>query len=324
MTSSSRPLAALAVVIALASAAPAWAAGPSAQDLETARALYKEGKELRAKGDLKGAYVKLLAAHSVGRTPLTGIELARVEADLGMLVEARETCLGIARMPVEPDETARSAEARSDAAKLADALKPRIASVRINVIGVDPDAALVVTVDGERVPVAALTEPRKVNPGHHVITARIEGGKDVSAPVDLKEADSREVTLSPPFPPKAPPPPLPPGAVAERHGMSGLTIAGLVVTGVGLGLGAVGGIVAIVKKGQLDCPNNQCANGQWSNLDAANTAATVSDVGFVLAGIGGVMTVIGVLVGPSKPTETKRAYILPELGAGWVGVHGGF
>ena len=124
MTSSRSLLSALALGVALAASAPAWAAGPTAQDLETARTLYKEGKDLRAKGDLKGALAKLLAAHSLGHTPLTGIELARVQANLGMFVEARETCLGVARMPVEADETARSADARTDAAKLADQLKP--------------------------------------------------------------------------------------------------------------------------------------------------------------------------------------------------------
>ena len=325
---SSRPLVlALALGVATAASAPtaARAAGPTAQDLETARTLYKEGKDLRAKGDLKGALVKLLAAHSLGHTPLTGIELARVQVDLGLFVEARETCLGVARMPIESDETTRSAEARAEAAKVADQVKGRIASVRITILGVDADAALIVMVDGERVPVAALGETRKVNPGHHEITAQIEGGKSVMAPVDLKEAESREITLSPPPAPKAPPPPPPPGTPEEKRGLSSVTIVGLVMTGVGLGIGAVGGIVAITKKNELDtsCTNAACLPAEWATIDAAKTWATVSNVGFVLAGVGGALTVIGVLIGPSK-AKKKEAYVVPDLGAGWVGVHGAF
>ena len=329
MTSSSPSVSratALAACLAIAASAPglAGAAGPTAQDFETARALYKEGKDLRAKGDLKGAVAKLLAAHSLGHTPLTGIELARVQVELGLFVEARETCLGVARMPVEGDETTRSAEARADSAKVADELKPRIPSLRITILGVDADAALVVLVDGERVPVAALNETRKVNPGHHEITARIEGGKSVMAPVDLAEAESREVTLSPPPAPKAPPPPPPPTTVEGKRGLSSVAIVGLAMTGVGLAVGAVGGIFAIAKKNELDttCASNACLPAQWETIDSAKAWATVSNVGFILAGVGGALTVIGVLTGPSKPS--KAAYVVPEFGAGWVGVHGGF
>src|SRR5512143_1729383 len=115
MTSSKRIFAALLATALFAPAA--LAANPSAEDFATARALYKEGKDLRAAGDLKGALEKLKAAHALGHTPITGIELARTQVQLGLLVEARETCLGVARLAVESDETGRSADARKDAAK---------------------------------------------------------------------------------------------------------------------------------------------------------------------------------------------------------------
>ena len=122
MTSSSRlALASLLAVLTVASVAAAQQQ-PSAADLETARSLYKQGKALEAKGDDKGALDKLTAAHALGRTPLTGIELARLQARLGMIVEAREVCLSIGRTQVASDETQRSADARTEAAKLAEAL----------------------------------------------------------------------------------------------------------------------------------------------------------------------------------------------------------
>jgi hypothetical protein len=97
------------------------------------------------------------------------------------------------------------------------------------------------------------------------------------------------------------------------------------MTGVGLGIGAVGGIVAITKKNELDssCNNAACLPTEWATIDAAKSWATVSNVGFVLAGVGGALTVIGVLIGPPK-AKKKEAYVVPELGAGWVGIHGAF
>ncbi len=325
---SSRLAARLSFCAALLVAATAHA-GPSAQDLETARVLYKEGKDLHAKGDLRGAYQKLLAAHSLGHTPLTGIELAKVEVELAMLVEAREVCLSIARMPVESDETKRSAEARDEAAKLAESLKPRIPSIAIRIAPARTTAELVVDVDGARVPSEALGEPRRVNPGAHEIHAQYAGGDTVAVSVTVREAETKEATLAPPAPKVviAPPPPPPPGQPAPRPrtGLSGLTIAGFVTAGVGLALGGISGIAAVVYKGQLNCGDAKvCTGSDIETLDSARGAATVSDVGFVVAGIGAVLTVIGFLTTPSRTAPAAQRTITPELGLGWVGVHGRF
>ena len=126
-----RAVLALALSLALtpASAALAQPQEPGAPAMATARTLYKEGKELRDKGDLKGALQKFQAAHALGQTPVTGIELARTYAAVGRFVEAREVCLWIGRTPVAGDETSKSADARADAAKLAEDMKPRIGSL---------------------------------------------------------------------------------------------------------------------------------------------------------------------------------------------------
>src|SRR5260221_7276029 len=118
MTSSEGAALVLALAVTFGSPmALAQSHTPTAQELETARSLYKEGKALRARGDLRGALEKLRAAHALGNTPVTGIELARTYATAGKLVDAREVCLGIARTAVASDETEKSAEARAEAAK---------------------------------------------------------------------------------------------------------------------------------------------------------------------------------------------------------------
>ena len=306
------------------------AAGPTAQDFETARVLYKEGKDLRAKGDLKGAYQKLLAAHSLGHTPITGIELAKVEVDLGMLVEAREVCLGIARMPVEPDESKRSAEARDEAVKLAESLKPRIPSILIRIVPAQTNADLLVDVDAVRVPSAALSEPRRVNPGTHQLRAQYDGGDVVTLTVKVGEAETKDVALSPPAPKivAKPPPPPPIGQKPPRTGLSALTIAGFITAGVGLAVGGAGGIAAIAYKSSLECDatTKVCTGSDVDTLSSANTAANVSNFGFVVAGVGAILTIVGFLTTPARPTmgQTMKPAVTPELGLGWVGVHGRF
>src|SRR5688572_2041922 len=130
MTTSSRAIVIACAVglgsLALASPLYAQPSEPSAADLESARELYKEGKELRTKGDLKGALEKFKAAHAYGGTPVTGVELGKTHMQLGELVEAREILLSVGRMKVQPDETEKSTAARTEAAELAEQIKPKI------------------------------------------------------------------------------------------------------------------------------------------------------------------------------------------------------
>jgi hypothetical protein len=186
-------------------------------------------------------------------------------------------------------------------------------------------AAPIVTVDGETVPASVLEQPRKVNPGHHVLTAHVEGGATVSATVDVAEGKEGSVDLAPP-----PAPILPKHEITvaptdhPRSGLGPLIVGGIVVTSVGLFLGATGGLYAMGKT--LDCPNNQCPQSQWQALDDARGAATVSTVGFSVAGAGVVLLVIGLLThGTSKPgMGGRRARVLPNVAWGRVGVSGEF
>ncbi len=331
MTSSKRVFA-VALAAALLAPAAALAANPSAQDFATARALYKEGKDLRAAGKLDAALEKLKAAHALGRTPLTGIELARTQAQLKLLVEARETCLGIARLPVESDETARSAEARQDAAKLAEDLRPRIASLRLHV-SLQAPAQVIVAIDGAAVPSVALAESRMVNPGHHVVTAHVEGGATVSATADLGEGQTGDVQLAPPAAPVAVQPKEPhettpaPPEMQPKRGLGGVIIAGITITSAGVVVGAIGGLVAIAGRSSLttECQGSACPIGQASrDLDAAKSAALASTIGFTVAGIGLVMLVVGLATHTSPKDSLRGLRIVPDIGLGQLGVHGAF
>ena len=61
------------------------------RDRETARTLMQQGRELTAKGDLKEALKRFKGADDIMHVPTTGLEVARTQAPLGLLVEARDT-----------------------------------------------------------------------------------------------------------------------------------------------------------------------------------------------------------------------------------------
>lgn len=341
MTSSRRRLSSVAFAVTLGLAATTAmtttrvARAQSAADLETARTLHKEGKELRAKGDLQGALVKLRAAHELGKTPITGIELAKTQVMVGQLVEARETCLGIQRVPIAADETERSSSARDEAQKLAEEVRPRIPTIVIKLTGVP--AGKVPTLLVDRIPVAAsqVGEARKVNPGRHEVAAKQGQGEEAMTIVEVAEAETKEVVLQvPPEPataetPPGPTGPQPPGAPAtEMRPRYGVAVGGFVLAGAGLIVGTATGLAVMSKKDTLDgeCINQECGTKYKEDLQSARTMATVSTVAWVVGGIGAGIGLYGLLSKTEHVKETAKTkpYVAPWIGAGSVGVNGAF
>jgi hypothetical protein len=291
---------------ALIAAAPdrlAFAQQPSASDVAQARELYNQGKDLRNRGDNVGALEKLKAAHAIAGTPLTGLELGRTYALLGRLIDAQEAFLSVARIPVRPEETSRSAEARRESAKLAEETRGRIPSLIIKITGVPADT-LAVTVDGAAVPTQALAAPRFVDPGNHVISARSTTGGAAETSLDLKEGESRTVELTITFKGTAPvaaqtapagPDWNTPTAATPQPtgGMSTLRVLGLVSGGVGVAGLVVGGIFGAMAGSassdqQSACPSvSNCPNHAQAVSDHSTfqTDSAIEVAGFVAGGV---------------------------------------
>jgi hypothetical protein len=345
MTSSRLCISALASLVTAAAlvAGPAVAQPrtPSAQELETARSLYKEGKGLRAAGNLGAALEKFQAAHALGNTPVTGIELARTYVMVGRLVEAREVCLQIARMPVASDETEKSAGARTEAAALGEELRPRIPSLSVRIEGAAAGEGVHLSIDGAEVPDVASGEPQKVNPGVHRVAARVGEGaeaREARGDAAVQEGQAAEMILtippaaalaqptahprwSHPRKPQAPAAP-PPGALAV------LVPVGFAAAVVGGAVGVLGGVSAWNRKSRLpdECLGTQCdsSNGGAADLNAARTWATVSTVGFAVAGAGAVAGVVGLLLGPRESHAAAEARVSPWIGATMAGIRARF
>ncbi len=336
----SRALSGVAFTAALIAGSPAYAQR-SATDIESARQLYNQGMQLRDLGDLKGALEKLKAAHALGNTPITGVELCKTHAALAQPVEAREVCLGVARIPPLSGETSRSQDARNEAQRIAEEQKPKIAKVRLHITGVPAGREATVTVDGALVPAAALAEARAVNPGRHDLTAKIGKGAESRSSFDLAPGETKDITLPVQAPPVEAEPvsTLPPPGQATKpppKRSNGLQTAGFVVAGVGLGIGSVAGLVALSGKSDLDktCTNNQCGTDQHDKLDSAKTWGTVSTVMFVVGGAGLLVGLYATLTAPKSAAQAPASrslalvkptlVVTPDVGPGGVGVHGSF
>lgn len=329
------------MLLVLGTAAPAFAQR-SATDIETARQLYNQGVELRDHGDMRGALEKLKAAHALGNTPITGVELCKTHAALAQPVEAREVCLGVGRIPPLAGETGRSQDARDEAARIAEDMRPKISIVRLHIMGVPPGREPIVMVDGAPVPLAALGEARAVNPGKHDVSARVGNGPETRSQVDLAPGESKDITLpvtapaqeAQPVQPYSPqggerPPP--------RVRSNGLQTAGLVLGGIGLGVGAVTGIVALSGKSDLDkkCTDKICGVSDHDALDSAKRWGNVSTTFFIIGGVGALLALYATVnppkssastaaAPPPRKADTRHVTVSPDFGPGGMGFHGAF
>lgn len=299
MTSSSRSLSrrvlcAVPFALTLLASAPALAQR-SAQDIASARQLYGEGIELREKGDLKGALEKFKAAHALGNTPLTGLELCKTHQKLNQPVEAREACLSVGRIGPIPEESQRSKDARVEAVKIAEAEKPKASSIKVKVTGVPAGFTPTVAIDGVAIPAAALNEPRPVDPGPHTVTAKVGTGQETKSTLETKEGEAKELELAvqPPAPEDKPGPGPGPGPdpgtkPPPPKSSSNASKIAFAVGGIGATLGLLGGLIAMTKEGELEknCTNKICGLDSHDTLDTANRWGTISTVSFIVAGIG--------------------------------------
>ena len=334
---SSRWVATCAAICVLL-AAPAVLAQPSATQKETARALMSEARELREQGDLVGALKRFKAADWIMGVPTTGFEVAVTQAQLGDLVEARETLRRLLALQQYPDDPPPFSEARSKARALDQQLSGRISSLRFAVKGAKKGDAYEVEVDGEAVPPALVNLPLRVNPGKHVVIARLDN-REVKREVETAEAQTLDVELA--FAKGA-------GDAADvdseagdssespnaQHATAGkrrhaptLSYVGAGVAVTGFLVGSVAGISAISHRNaaKRDCVGNQCPPSTWSDLDKAHSMATVPTVGFVVGTLGAAVG-IGAAVLGSDSKKAQAITVAPTFGqrSGGVSFEGRF
>jgi hypothetical protein len=351
MTTSNRAISFL--LAASLATAPVWSrpahAEPTAADMETARDLFKEAKKLRDAGDLKGALEKFKAAHALAGTPITGVELGKTYAANGQLVEARETFLEVVRMPPAAKESDNAKAARAEAAKLEAEIAARIPSITVKLSGVPDGATATVTIDGAVIPAAAIGQPRKVNPGKHVIAAKIGDGNASTIEVTVAEKETKDAPLTVEAPTTttsttattsgttstattsattsstATPTP----ATSEGTHLSPWFWVGVALTGAGVVTGAITGLVSTSKASSVksQCNDVHCPPTAQSDIDGAKATGTISTISFVVAGVGAGVAIVAFVTGSSSGGENKVSAsprVNFAIGPGSLAVAGSF
>jgi hypothetical protein len=331
---------ATALILATAQTAlsrPASAESPSSRR-QLARDLMKRGNELRAARDFEGALNAFRAADDIMHVPTTGFEVARSEAQLGRLVEARDTLARLAQVPARPDEPQAFKEAREYARLLDVEIGPRIPKIRLRVDVADDARAesdVVVSVDGENVPTAALDIPYALDPGKHTIVANALDGRQAKEEIIVREGEESAVVLAltsdrpaAPLQPVAHEGPRATARPASRSGLPIVWIAFGTAGGAAL-VGSVAGIASWARANSASarCNGSQCPPSTYGDIDAAHAFATVSTISFVVAGVAAAVGAVTLLTAPRSAANARTPVgrgIGPWVGVDTVGLHGVF
>jgi hypothetical protein len=298
-----------------ATAAAAPQSEPSAADRETARALLLDGRAKLEAKDFQGALRSFKAAHAIMGVPTTGLDLAKAEEALGQLVEARVTALDVTRFPLRPNEPEAFTNARAEAQALAERLAQRIPSLLITVKPCAPDAAVTVTVDGQRLPPVSLSLPRKSNPGAREIKASAPGCADEARKVDLAEGATLpvEITLAKAA---APPPKAASDEASPSFGARLSSAPAWSLVAAGAGVLAVGVSVVFIAdyaktRGTIadDCPKNTCGGYTVAQAEDATARLNRDAALFAALGAAGVASMTAGLYGilTAKPKGLGRS-----------------
>ena len=126
-------------------------------------------------------------------------------------------------------------------------------------------------------------------------------------------------------PPPTTPSPGAPAASADEGssgGVSPLVYIGFPLAGAGLVVGSIAGIAAMGAASDLkDKCTTMC---EQAEIDDANNVALVSTFGFVAAGVGTLLGVIGIFASSSDEEAAETSSLRPLVGPGLVGLRGRF
>jgi hypothetical protein len=338
------------LVASLALVAPS-AHAQTAADRATARELGLDGQAALDKKDYATAEDRFRRADALFHAPTLLLGYARAEAGLGKVVNASEAYNRIIREGVAPGGPPVFVAAVDAARGEVGAVQARIAQVTITVVGPENPS---VTLDDQPVPVAALGVKRPVDPGEHVVKATNDGWQPAETKFSVPDAGAAKAGLTMTKLPNGATAvaatgttpagatvavgattPAPAGADTGPSSSGGgstqrtLGLAAMGVGVVGLGVGAVTGILAIGKHSTLttECPQGYCYSSQaQSDLSSYHSISLVSTIGFIAGGVfaaGGVVLFFTAPHGQSAAPATGLR-VTPFVGPGSVGAVGTF
>lgn len=300
---------------------------------DKARELAKDGIKAYDANDPTKALELLTEAEGLFHAPTHTLYIARSQAKLGKLVEAKATYQKLAAedLGTKPPEIFVKAK-ESGKTELA-ALESRIPKIGIEVVPADAKG-LIVTLNGDPLPADKMRGTIEVNPGTYTLVAKGDGRDTKPEVIEAKEGAVIPVTLRIPKP-TAPPPPPP-----KASPLKGLGVASMVLGGSALVAGGIlGGLsfplrddaTALFDACESDLGKGQCTGAPAEEVTAADDKATAFGnvgIGFLIGGGALVGLGVGLFVAGNKKAPADEApptaLVVPVFGPGFAGVQGRF
>lgn len=273
-------------------------------DKATAELLFSDGRRLLQEGQLEAACEKLAESHRLDPAAGTLLNLAECLERRGLTASAWATWLEAAGSARSAGQTEREALAR----QRAEALKPRLAMLTIQVPEANRLSGLAISRNGTSLGPVLWGTAAPVDSGTQRIVASAPGHETWSAEVLASDGAATSVLVPLLGRPAALAPPLAPApgahfgnrgaeaaptlSASSRSG--GPPIGSYIAGGVGvlgLAVGTVFGLQAIKKNDQSKdedrCPfENECFDDGLKLREEAFDAAKLSTVGFLVGGVG--------------------------------------
>lgn len=315
---------------------PTLAFAQSPTNKATAVQLFDEADKLMASGNVSSACPKYAASMKLDPQLGALLHLADCYAKNGQLASAWASFREAQEMA-----TLRNDDRASLAQQRAKEIEPRLSRVTVLVPSSSNLAGLEVRVDGAPITSGAWGVASPIDPGSHGVEARAPGYETWSSSIDVTgETQSVRVEIPILTPSRAATPatgPMGPATNGDNSGDSGAVIRGLGWAGIGAGVVGIslGAVFLVQKNHKLDDRSKVCPDGDFNKCntteqqqrintftDDANSAGTLSNVGFVAGGVllaGGITALV--LAPRSKP-KSGATWVLPTLSANMVGVMG--
>jgi hypothetical protein len=304
--------------------ATSLARADDAADIAMARTLGVEGMVLAEAGKCKDAVEKLARAEKLHHAPTTATRLGECEIEQGSLLTGTERLQRVVHESLpqnaHPAFVAAIARARVSLEKNL----PRLASIRVAIDSAQCQHPALV-VDNEALPEAAIGADRHIDPGSHRLLVQAPGCHPFETTVELVEGQSKVIHVQLKVDPTARAA-LKTRKAEEEHGFKEGALVAFGTGAIGLVFGVAGGLVVASRASALAeaCVNRVCPPEAKSDIGSAKTWATISTVGFIAAGLGGVTGVVLLLASPNSGEKRSARSARAAIGLGTVELQGQF
>jgi hypothetical protein len=283
-------------VVALVIATSFFSSVALAGDAATAEALFREGRERLAAGDVQGACVKFQESQRIDASPGTLLNLATCHERDGKLATAWAEFVAAAKLAKSRGDPTQSGEAERRAA----ALVPRVP--HLTIVMAAPPIGVIIRRDDVELGDGSFGSPLPVDPGPHRIVVSAPGHAAATLDVSLREAEAREVTVPDLMPEKAPPAKAktvtPPDHAPAPVSSNPDARLGWVIGGAGVALAATGGALYAMALSADHTAQRACGyDGHYACTPTAKAAESKRDTLATFATISGAVGIAGIGVG---------------------------